>query len=247
MAAGIRVSLADDQRVVREGLGTLLGLLDGIELVGTAADGEEALALAAEHNPDVVLMDLRMPRMDGTEAIRRLAQAARPRRSPSPPTPTTPPCSARCGPAPAATRPGRRRRRSRRRWKPWPAGRRRWTRRSSITSSRPSERRRDGPAPRRADAPRGRGPRPDRRGPHQRGDRRSAWWSRPHGQEPRQPPVRQDRRARPRAGRRVRIRERPGADRGGGFRHGTRHRCIGRRKRNSARPRPRRRSRRPRT
>ncbi len=72
MAAAIRVLLADDQRVVREGLGTLLGLLDGIELVGTAADGEEALALAAEHAPDVVLMDLRMPRMDGIEAIRRL-------------------------------------------------------------------------------------------------------------------------------------------------------------------------------
>ena len=45
----IRVLLADDQRVVREGLGTLLGLLDGIELVGTAADGEEAVALATEH------------------------------------------------------------------------------------------------------------------------------------------------------------------------------------------------------
>ena len=73
MAAPIRVLLADDQRVVREGLGTLLGLLDGIELVGTAADGEEALALAAEHAPDVVLMDLRMPRMDGIEAIRRLS------------------------------------------------------------------------------------------------------------------------------------------------------------------------------
>jgi DNA-binding NarL/FixJ family response regulator len=69
----IRVLLADDQRVVREGLGMLVGLLDGIELVATAADGEEALALAAEHNPDVVLMDLRMPRMDGFEAIRRLA------------------------------------------------------------------------------------------------------------------------------------------------------------------------------
>jgi DNA-binding NarL/FixJ family response regulator len=69
----IRVLLADDQRVVREGLGMLVGLLEGIELVATAADGEEALALAAEHNPDVVLMDLRMPRMDGTEAIRRLA------------------------------------------------------------------------------------------------------------------------------------------------------------------------------
>jgi DNA-binding NarL/FixJ family response regulator len=70
----IRVLLADDQRVVREGLGTLLGLLDGIELVGTAADGEEAVALALRHDPDVVLMDIRMPRVDGIEAIRRLAE-----------------------------------------------------------------------------------------------------------------------------------------------------------------------------
>jgi DNA-binding NarL/FixJ family response regulator len=78
-ATVIRVLLADDQRVVREGLGTLLGLLDGIELVGTAADGEEAVALAAEHDPDVVLMDLRMPRVDGIEAIRRLtARGERP-------------------------------------------------------------------------------------------------------------------------------------------------------------------------
>ena len=76
----IRVLLADDQRVVREGLGTLLGLLEGIELVGTAADGEEAIALAAEHDPDVVLLDLRMPRVDGIEAIRRLsARGERPR------------------------------------------------------------------------------------------------------------------------------------------------------------------------
>jgi DNA-binding NarL/FixJ family response regulator len=75
VAAGvIRVLLADDQRVVREGLGTLLGLLEGIELVGTAADGEEAIALAGQHAPDVVLMDLRMPRVDGIEAIRRLAE-----------------------------------------------------------------------------------------------------------------------------------------------------------------------------
>jgi DNA-binding NarL/FixJ family response regulator len=76
----IRVLLADDQRVVREGLGTLLSLLDGIELVGTAADGEEAVTLARELDPDVVLMDLRMPRCDGIEAIRRLAAAGeRPR------------------------------------------------------------------------------------------------------------------------------------------------------------------------
>jgi DNA-binding NarL/FixJ family response regulator len=76
----IRVLLADDQRVVREGLGTLLSLLDGIELVGTAADGEEAIALAGEHDPDVVLMDLRMPRLGGIEAIQRLtALGERPR------------------------------------------------------------------------------------------------------------------------------------------------------------------------
>jgi DNA-binding NarL/FixJ family response regulator len=70
----IRVLLADDQRLVREGLGTLLGLLDGVELVGTAADGQEALDLAAQLDPDIVLMDLSMPRLNGTEAIRRLAE-----------------------------------------------------------------------------------------------------------------------------------------------------------------------------
>ncbi|HEX4009589.1 MAG TPA: response regulator transcription factor [Solirubrobacteraceae bacterium] len=68
----VRVLLADDQRLVRESLGTLLGLLPGIELVGSASDGVEAVALAGQHHPEVVLMDLRMPRMDGIEATRRL-------------------------------------------------------------------------------------------------------------------------------------------------------------------------------
>jgi DNA-binding NarL/FixJ family response regulator len=70
----IRVLAADDQRVVRDGLAMMLSLLPGLEVVGTAADGEEALNLAAELRPDVVLMDLRMPRCDGIEAIRRLRE-----------------------------------------------------------------------------------------------------------------------------------------------------------------------------
>ena len=74
MTGPIRVLVADDQRVVREGLGTLLRLITGIEVVGTAADGNEALALAIQLRPHVVLMDLRMPRCDGIEATRRLRE-----------------------------------------------------------------------------------------------------------------------------------------------------------------------------
>jgi DNA-binding NarL/FixJ family response regulator len=67
-----RVLVADDQTVVREGIVMLLGLLPGIEVVGAAGDGEEAVELVAELAPDVVLMDLRMPRCDGVEATRRI-------------------------------------------------------------------------------------------------------------------------------------------------------------------------------
>ncbi|MFJ3821608.1 response regulator transcription factor [Streptomyces nodosus] len=67
-----RVVVADDQTVVREGIVMLLGLLPGVEVVGAAGDGEEAVKLVAELAPDVVLMDLRMPRCDGVEATRRI-------------------------------------------------------------------------------------------------------------------------------------------------------------------------------
>jgi DNA-binding NarL/FixJ family response regulator len=66
----IRVLVADDQRVVREGLAMLLGLIEDVEVVGAAADGAEAVELARQSCPDVVLMDLRMPVMDGAEATR---------------------------------------------------------------------------------------------------------------------------------------------------------------------------------
>jgi len=71
----MRVLIADDQRVVREGLATVIGAIPDVEVVGLAADGAEAVALATEHRPDVVLMDLRMPRMDGVEATAALRDA----------------------------------------------------------------------------------------------------------------------------------------------------------------------------
>lgn len=68
----IRVIVADDQTMVRAGLAALLGATDDIEVVGEASDGEEAVRLSGRLHPDVVLMDVRMPRLDGIEATRRL-------------------------------------------------------------------------------------------------------------------------------------------------------------------------------
>jgi NarL family two-component system response regulator YdfI len=73
----IRILVADDHLIIRQGLRLILETQDGFEMVGEAADGAEALHLCAELKPDVVLMDLRMPGMDGLTAIERL-QAVQP-------------------------------------------------------------------------------------------------------------------------------------------------------------------------
>ena len=218
----IRVLLADDQRIVREGLETLLGLLEDVEVVGTAADGEEAVELAATTRPDVVLMDLRMPRCDGVEATRRLRQ----RHPDIKVLMLTTYADDRS--VIDALRAGARG------YLTKDAGAKEIEQAlrqvmhgqaaidpavqhhllDAIADAGDQSVPKDDRLPDGLTAARGRGPLTDRQGPVQRRDRGTARRQRDDSEEPHQPPVRQDRRPRPRPGRRLRLPARAGLEAG---------------------------------
>lgn len=75
MSAPVRVAIIEDNDVFREALEMLLGLQPGLDVVASAPDGDDAAALCREHSPDVVLMDYRLPGMDGVQATRQLLEA----------------------------------------------------------------------------------------------------------------------------------------------------------------------------
>ena len=74
MSEPVRVVVADDHHIVREGLIALLGAIDGIEVVGSAEDGAAAVEVVGQTRPDVVVMDIQMPRLDGIEATRSIVE-----------------------------------------------------------------------------------------------------------------------------------------------------------------------------
>ncbi|MCU1348517.1 MAG: two component transcriptional regulator, LuxR family, partial [Acidobacteria bacterium] len=74
----IRVVIVEDQTIVRQGLRSVLGLVGDIEIAGEAADGVEALDVIAAMKPDVILLDLRMPKLDGVGVLKRLRESGSP-------------------------------------------------------------------------------------------------------------------------------------------------------------------------
>ena len=220
----IRVLIADDQQVVREGLSMLVALIDGVEVVGMASDGAEAVQLAAAYRPDVIMMDLRMPGTDGISATADLREQL----------PATRVLVLTTYADEDAILPALR------------AGARGYLTKDasaeqieaaihavhagqtyldpavqerlvaavvSQPAGRGGQSRHGRELCRRAHRSRGRGAQAAHVGPEQRRDRRPPVPQQRHGQDAYQPDLRQDGRPRPRPGRQVRLPARPGDDR----------------------------------